>query len=143
MLPNTVKAIWPWLAFSFVAIGARCDAATPLILITNLPANGSTSHLAGVVLNANPATNAIAVFIYVPGHGWVTKPTCAQPLTTIQTNGSWSANITTGGSDVDATRVAALLVSTNYSQSCVLGLANLPTNVYAQAIAKADRKSVV
>ena len=137
VLPNTVKTIWPWLAFSLVAIGARCDAETPLILITNLPAYGSTSHLAGVALNANPATNAVAVCIYVPGYGWVTKPTCAQPLTTIQTNGSWSASITTGGSDVDATRVAALLVSTNYSQSCVLGLANLPTNVYAQAIAKA------
>ena len=131
-----MKAIWSWLALSLAAIGARCDAATPVILIANLPAYGSTSPLAGVVLNANPATNAVAVFIYVPGYGWVTKPTCAQPLTTIQTNGSWSANITTGGSDVDATRVAALLVSTNYNQSCVDGLANLPTNVYAQAIAK-------
>ena len=121
----------------FAAISARCDAATSSIIITNLPAYSSTSPLSGVVLNADPATNAVAVFIYVPGYGWVTKPTCAQPLTTIQTNGSWSASITTGGSDVDATRVAALLVSTNYSQSCVLGLANLPTNVYAQAIAKA------
>jgi hypothetical protein len=66
----------------------------------------------------------------------VTKPTCAQPLTTIQPNGSWSANITTSDSDTNATRVAALLVSTNYNQSCVLGLANLPTNAYAQASAK-------
>jgi hypothetical protein len=131
-----VKAIWPWLAISFAAISARCDAAAPTILITNLPAYGSTSHLAGVVLNVNPATNAVAVFIYVPGYGWVTKPTCAQPLTTIQTNGSWSADITTGGGDTNATRVAALLVSTNYNQPCVLGLADLPTNVYAQAIAK-------
>ena len=135
-LPKTVKTIWPWLAISFAAMSGRCDAATPSILITNLPAYGSTSHLAGVVLNANPATNAVAVFIYVPGYGWVTKPTCAQPLTTIQTNGSWSANIVTGGGDVTATRVAALLVSTNYNQPCVDGLANLPTNIYAKAIAK-------
>ncbi|HEX7578114.1 MAG TPA: hypothetical protein VF430_08770, partial [Verrucomicrobiae bacterium] len=106
-------------------------------LITNLPAYGSTSPLAGVVLNGNPATNAVAVYIYVPGYGWVTKPTCQQPLTTIQPNGSWSANITTGGAgDLTATRIAALLVSTNYNQPCVLGLANLPTNVYAQASAK-------
>ena len=81
--------------------------------------------------------NAVAVYIYVPGYGWVTKPTCAQPLTTIQPNGSWSANITTGGAgDLTATRIAALLVSTNYNQPCVLGLADLPTNAYAQAIAK-------
>jgi len=121
---------------SFATVGARCDAATPSILITNLPAYGSTNYLAGVVLNGNPATNAVAVFIYVPGYGWVTKPTCAQRLTTIQTNGSWSANIVTGGGDTNATRIAALLVSTNYNQPCVNPLANLPTNIYAQAIAK-------
>ena len=90
------------------------------------------------MLNANPATNAVAVYIFVPGYGWVTKPTCAQPLTTIQPDGSWSANVTTGGAgDLTATRFAALLVSTNYNESCVLGLANLPTNAYAQAFAKA------
>jgi len=137
LLPKTVKTIWPWLAIPLVATSARCNAATPSILITNLPAYGSASLLAGVVLNANPATNAVAVYIYVPGYGWVTKPTCAQPLTTIQPDGSWSANVTTGGAgDLTATRIAALLVSTNYNQPCVLGLANLPTNAYAQAIAK-------
>jgi hypothetical protein len=131
-----MKAIWLWLAMSSAAIAVQRAAATPLILITNLPAYGSKSSLAGVVLNANPATNAVAIYIYVPGYGWVTKPTCAQPLTAIQANGSWSANITTSDSDTNATRVAALLVSTNYNQPCVLGLADLPTNVYAQASAK-------
>lgn len=123
--------------FLFAATTVPSDAATPAILITNLPAYGSNTAFGGVALNANPATNAVAVFIYVPGYGWVTKPTCAQPLTTIQPNGSWSANVTTGGAgDLTATRFAALLVSTNFNQSCVLGLANLPTNAYAQAIAK-------
>jgi hypothetical protein len=71
----------------------------------------------------------------VPGYGWVSKPTCAQPLTTIASNGSWTANITTGGSDNLATRVAALLVGANYNQPCVQGLSFLPTNVFAQALA--------
>ena len=124
-----------WL---FVWLGSvDCSrAAVPSILITNLPAYGSTNDLGGKVLNANPATQAVAVFIYVPGYGWVSKPTCGQPLTPIQANGTWSADITTGGGDANATRIAALLVSTNYSEPCVLGLANLPTNVYAQALAK-------
>ena len=123
--------------FLFAVLTVPCDAATPAILITNLPAYGSNSVLGGLVLNANPATNAVTVFIYVPGYGWVTKPTCAQPLTTIQPNGSWSANVTTGGAgDLTATRFAALLVSTNFNLSCVLGLASLPTNAYAQAVAK-------
>ena len=131
-----MKTLWPCLAILFAVMTAQCAAAPPAILITNLPAFGSKSLLAGTVLNANFATNAVAVYIYVPDYGWVTKPTCAQPLTTIQTNGSWSANITTADSDTNATRIAALLVGTNFNQSCVLGLANLPTNVYAQASAK-------
>jgi hypothetical protein len=133
-----MKAICPWLAITLAVLTAQCDATSPSILITNLPAYGVASHLAGVVLNANPATNAVAVFIYVSGYGWVTKPTCAQPLTTIQADGSWSADVNTGGaSDLTATRFAALLVSTNFSQTCVLGLPNLPANAYAQAVAKA------
>ena len=133
-----MKATWPWLAFALTVLTAQCDASSPSILITNLPAYGVASHLAGTVLNANPATNAVAVFIYVPGFGWVTKPTCAQPLTTIQADGSWSADVNTGGAgDLTATRFAALLVSTNFSQTCVLGLPNLPANVYAQAVSKA------
>ena len=132
-----MKAIWPRLAILFAALTAQCDATAPSILIINLPVYGIASHLAGVVLNANPATNAVAVYIYVPGYGWVTKPTCAQPLTTIQADGSWSADVNTGGAgDLTATRFAALLVSTNFNQSCVLGLASLPTNAYAQATAK-------
>jgi hypothetical protein len=133
-----MKAIWPWLALALTVLTTQCNAVTPSILITNLPTYGVASHLAGVVLNANPATNAVAVFIYVPGYGWVTKPTCAQPLTTIQADGSWFADVNTGGAgDLTATRFAALLVSTNFNQTCVLGLPNLPANTYAQAVAQA------
>jgi hypothetical protein len=132
-----VKVIWSWLLISLASITTRSGAANPSILITNLPTYGVVGHLAGVVLDVNPATNAIAVYIYVPGYGWVTKPTCAQPLTKIQPDGSWSADVNTGGAgDLTATRFAALLVGTNYNLDCVLGLANLPTNAYAQAIAK-------
>ena len=121
-------------------LAASCvcaSAAAPTVIITNLPAYGTTSNLGGVIVNASPAACSVAVFIYVPGYGWVTKPTCAQPLTPIQPDGSWSAGIITGGSDQFATRIAALLVSTNYSQPCVLGAAALPTNVFAQALASA------
>lgn len=58
-------------------------------------------------------------------------------LTTIQSNGSWVADITTGGSDERATKIADLLVDTNYSEPCVLGQPALPSNVLAQAKAKA------
>src|SRR5438067_1999476 len=90
---------------SVLFISAAAGAHT--LIITNLPTYGSTNDLAGVVLNATPGMYAVAVFIYVPGYGWVTKPTCAQPLSIIQPNGNWSADITTGGGDTNATRIAA------------------------------------
>src|SRR5450759_5193692 len=119
-----VRSQWLWAALTASCVSA--SAATPAVVITNLPAYGSTVNLGGVIVNASPAACSVAVFIYVPDYGWVTKPTCAQPLTPIQPDGRWSADITTGGSDQLATRIAALLVSTNYSQPCVQGAAVLP-----------------
>ena len=111
--------------------------SAPTIIITNLPAYGSTYDLAGVVLNTTPGSNVVAAFIYVTNYGWVSKPTCAQQFSPIQTNGNWSADITTGGADGNATRIAALVVSANFTQSCVQGAAELPTNLYSQAVASA------
>ena len=127
-----------WL-LSVVLLGSRglAFSATPTIVITNLPAYGSSTHLAGVALNVNPSNYAVAAYIYVPGFGWVTKPTCAQPLTAIQSDGSWNANITTGGGDANATRIAAFLVATNFSQACVLGTSTLPESIYSNAVASA------
>ncbi len=127
-----------WL-LSVVLLGSRGLAlsATPTIVITNLPAYGSATHLAGVAFNVNPSNYAVAAYIYVPGFGWVTKPTCAQPLTAIQSDGSWNANITTGGGDANATRIAAFLVATNFSQACVLGTSTLPESIYSNAVASA------
>jgi hypothetical protein len=110
---------------------------TPGIVITNVPAYGSSDDLAGVVLGVDPTASRVAVFINVPPYGWYSKPTCSQALTTIQPDGSWSADITTGGADTNATRIAALLVSTNYDQPCVLGEPFLPTDVFSEAIASA------
>jgi hypothetical protein len=117
--------------------GLSSFAAAPVVLITNVPAPGSFGNLQGRVLNGNPATQSLAVFIYAPIFGWYSKPTCAQPLTAIQPDGSWSANVATANSDTNATRYAVLLVSNTYNQACVLGPAYLPTNVFGQAIAKA------
>jgi len=120
-----------------LALHALSGGMPPVVLITNLPAYGTSAILKGCVLGANPATQAMALFIYVPGYGWVTKPACAQPLSTIHVDGSWSASIVTGGSDQNATRIAALLVGTNYNQSCVDGAAAISSDIYAQAVAKA------
>ena len=111
--------------------------AAPAIEITNVPPFGSFANLGGRVIGASPVTNRVAVFIYVAGAGWYSKPYCDPQLTIIQPDSSWTADITTGGSDQNATRITALLVNSNYNLPCVQGLAALPDNVTAQAIASA------
>jgi hypothetical protein len=109
--------------------------AVPTIEITNVPPFGSTQDLGGLVLDASPAAYRVAVFIYVPGAGWWTKPTSAQPLTVLQPDGHWTADITTADSDTNATKTAALLVGASYNPPCVEGLASLPASIMAQAVA--------
>jgi hypothetical protein len=132
-----MTSIWKWLPFALVWLAANAGATAPGILITNLPAYNTLQNVGGLVYGTNSASLAVAVFIYVPGYGWVTKPTCAEPLTTVQPDGSWTADITTGGTDALATRIAALLVSKSYNQPCVTGSSVLSTNIFAQALASA------
>jgi hypothetical protein len=121
-----------------LTIGAVAAApASPSIQITNVPPFGSSAYLDGRVLNGNPATQRVAVFIYIPSAGWWSKPYCDPQLTVIQPEGGWSANITMGGADAYATKIKVLLVGTNYNEACVMGPATLPTNVTAQALASA------
>lgn len=113
----------------------RAEAVTS-IQITNVPAYGAHGNLSGIVSEGDPARQRVAIFIFVGGE-WYSKPSCASPLTAIQPDGSWTANITPVGSDVNATIIAALLVSSNYNQACVQGGSGLPTNVLQQAITSA------
>jgi len=79
------KARLKWFALLSLLTCFRLPAQRT-IQITNLPPYGSFQDLGGVVLNANPASYRVAVFIFVPDAGWYTKPTCGTPLTTIQPN---------------------------------------------------------
>jgi hypothetical protein len=128
---------------------SSAGAASPSIIITNLPAFGAQGNLSGLVLNANPATNCLAVFIFVgndpviSGGSWYSKPSCASPLTPINPDGSWTANITPVSSDTNATEIAVFLVPTNYDQPCVDGASGLPIPSQAEAVVYADRVNPV
>ena len=127
---------------SLLIAHSRIGLGSPAILLTNVPAFGSLGDLSGVVVDGAPAAHRVAVFIYVPSAGWWSKPYCDPQLTTIRPDGSWTADITTGGADQMATRITALLVSTNYNEPCVMGPAILPSSVTAQAIASATVERV-
>jgi len=122
------------------AASIACASVTTLraaasIEFTSVPPYGSFNNLQGKVHGVAPATNRIAVFIYVTGAGWFTKPSCGVPLTTIQPDGTWTADITTGGMDQNATRIAAYLVPAIYSQPCVTNEFCLPAGIAQLAIA--------
>ena len=123
------------ILLSLVVLSTYPGMAAPGIVLTHVPEFGSFDNLSGQVLDAAPASHRVAVFIYVPSAGWWSKPYCDPQLTIIQPDGSWTADITTGGVDEYAAKITALLVGTNYNEPCVMGPAVLPSNVMAQAIA--------
>lgn len=124
-------------AISIICVWAAAALAATSVEFTSVPPYGSFSNLQGKVYGVNPVTNRIAVFIYINGAGWYTKPSCGTPLTTIQPDGTWTADITTGGIDQNATRIAAYVVPASFSQPCVTNVFCIPAGVEQQAIASA------
>jgi len=109
-------------------------AQAPRIELTAVPPLGSTQDLAGLVANAVPANHRVAVYIYVGG--WWNKPSHGAPQSVIQADGTWTSDITTGGADVAATRVAAFLIPATWSPPLLSGAAVLPPELDANSLAK-------
>lgn len=107
---------------------------TPEILFTSVPTYGSYDWLEGQIWHVKPADYRIAVYIKVNG-GWWTKPTWATPLTTINPDGSWTCDITTGGYDQEATEIAAFLVLSSYNPPALGGHAEFPEELNQNAVA--------
>lgn len=108
--------------------------AAPKIELTAIPPYSSLLDLSGRVLNVDYANSRVAVYIYAGG--WWTKPTFATPATTVQSDGSWTCDITTGGGDAYATKIAAFLIPASYTPPQAGGLAELPAELYANALDK-------
>lgn len=106
----------------------------PTIEFTYVPPIGSFENLQGQVWHVNPSDYKVAVYIFV-GKGWWTKPTWASPLTSIQVDGSWVTDITTGGIDQTATKIAACLVPNGYNPPQRSGQPDLPAELYQNAAA--------
>lgn len=107
----------------------------PIIEFTYVPPCGSFENLEGQVSNVTPGDYKVAVYIRVDG-GWWNKPTWANPLTPIQSDGSWSCDITTGGHDQDATEIIAYLVPNGYTPPQMSGQCALPAELDENSVAK-------
>ena len=113
------------------------STGSPAIEFTFVPPFGSSNDLIGRVRNVvNPSAYKVAVYIFVEGAGWWTKPTFAEPLTSIRSDSTWTCDITTGGSDIYATRISAFLLPNGVSPPMSGGLGCLPTALETISVAK-------
>jgi exo-beta-1,3-glucanase (GH17 family) len=115
----------------------NCDPNSPKLRFTSVPPLGSFDNLFGQVCGVKAADFRIVVYIKV-GNGWWVKPFANQPLTTIANDGSWSADITTGGFDSSATVIVAYLVPNGFSPPILLGSPTIPDTLAQNSIAKAE-----
>ncbi len=115
---------------------STCQSSNPAIQITSMPPFGDSGYLQGTVSNVRPANYQVAVLLFVPALGWYSKPSCSPLFTPINSNGTWSADVVTGGADTTATKYAAYLVPQGASASCDLGIDGLPSDLETQAVAR-------
>jgi hypothetical protein len=110
---------------------------TPSLRVTSSPPRGSFGNLRGMVEHVNPVEYQVAVFIYVAG-GWWSKPTWTHPAVPVGADGTWEADITTGGIDEQATIIVAVLVPADYVIPRVGGEHALPGQIDAHIAARVD-----
>ena len=108
-------------------------AATPSIEFTFIPPYGSSENLRGRIHNVD-LNHQVAVYIFVEGSGWWTKPTFAQPLTPIRSDSTWTCDITTGGNDAYATRIHAFLLPNGVNPPQAGGLTDLPASLFTISV---------
>ena len=117
-------------SYSYSQTSDLTGEGTASIEFISIPKFGSTADLAGKVHNINPLNYKVAVYIYVEGAGWWTKPTFNFPLTSIKADSSWLCDITTGDGDIYAIEIAAFLLPNGISAPSADGLALLPAELY-------------
>ena len=114
--------------------GPTGGSGTPLLIFTSVPPKGSTDTLQGKEQHVVPSEFYAAVYIHVDG-GWIIKPYDSQPDTSINCDGTWTTDITTGGFDAYADAIAAFLVPQSYAAPLLGGSASLPQELYSNSVA--------
>lgn len=99
----------------------------PKIEFTKIPAYGSSENLQGQVWHVDPIEYKVVVYINVGG-GWWIKPYYDEPKTSIDCDGSWTTDVTTGGIDETATEFAAYLIPAGYDPPLSRDVAELELN---------------
>ncbi len=120
----------------FLSTQCLAASADPYVEITNAPPFETAGLLKGFASCDAAGPCGVAVYINVNG-GWWNKPNFANPISAIDTNGSWSCDVTGASNDVYATKYAAYLVPLSASNSVpLLSGMPLPDSLDTIALAK-------
>ena len=122
------------LALLWAALLATDVLSAPTITITSLPPFGVSGSMQGTVSDVDPSQYRVATFILVPGVGWFAKPTGDNPTVPINADGSWSANVDTGGMDTRATIYSAWLVPKAVPRPGAVTAPELPRSRRAECV---------
>ena len=125
-----LRTVALWLALLATNDRTRAQA----IQITSVPAWASPGSITGQVSGVNFATHSVAVYIYIDGAGWWTKPNASSPRVPIRSNGTFTAAVVTGGVDDRATIYAAALLAPGQSPPVAQGTAAIPSSLQSLAI---------
>jgi hypothetical protein len=120
------------------AVAATANATTPQVVIQQNKSFGVwNSTISGVVSGVTPSSYVLMAFIYIPGLGWYSKPTDAQPYITLSGAGTFSAYLNTGGIDDYSTMVELYLLPANSPliTTAVNGAVEVPPAIKAAAVA--------
>lgn len=107
----------------------------PVLTFSSVSPVGGNGNLKGCVAGVKPADYIVAVYIKVGGQWWV-KPYSASRKIPIDEHGCWVVDITTGGSDANATEIAAFLLPAAYDPPNIVGAGTLPAGLVGDAVAK-------
>ena len=122
------------VGLSAASFGSTLAAAQPAIHITSLPAYGTNELMSGVVSGVDVTAFRVASYIYIDGGGWWTKPTDQTPTVPIANDGSFAANVTTGGLDARATILCAALIPASQDPPRAFGARRVPAALNQAAL---------
>ena len=120
--------------------GASSEKEIPDIGFSSIPIYGTTENIEGFVSGVDISNTKVAVYIFVEGAGWWTKPSTASPQIPINHDRTWCVDVTTGGSDIYATRFHAFLIPNKFYPPISTGNACLPEQLFT--ISLADREAL-
>ncbi len=118
-----------------ICVPYAASAATPSIKIASVPPYAVDGFIHGKVTGVDFTTHQVAPYIQIEGLGWWTKPTFANPTVPINPDGTFRADVATGGIDNRATIYFVALIPADVTPPIADGDPRVPKSLWGIALA--------